>query len=316
MASYQHLLQHTTPQFESPAKVFAKLKSKVQREGTCANDGIYTRKDPMCNVKEKHGAEFKSPRKRPESPWMTGELKENQRFSSGNEAQALTISPISSPQKAFGYLYSDRSRKPSQAMPAATERGHGCTPTTGTFLESNRKQIYKESPQVRVLDGFNVTSRTPVKIQSVENDCMLEKERAPLMSSASMFTPMRKKLRKRKWEPWGFSNVSSSTKGVSSEVISQPQEKKTSCAFSEGETHNNTCMEDLVHVRGFPAGPSEMNHFTHEPMFTPRRSTAVKRKILLLFFLCVCVKLFYASSFRGKKLTDASVSNRLQCSFG
>lgn len=292
MASYQHLLQHTPPHFESPAKVFAKLKSKVQREGTCANDGIYTRKDPMCNVKEKHGAEFKSPRKRSESTWMTGELKENQRFGSGNEAQALTISPISSPQKTFGYLYSDRSRKPAQAMPPVTERGHGCTPRKGAFLESkavsqplflvNSKQIYKESPQVRVLDGFNVNSRTPVKIQSVENDCMLDKERAPLMSSASMFTPMRK----RKWEQWEFSNFNSSTKGVSGEVISQPQEKKTSCAFSEGETHNNTCMEDLVHARGFPAGPSEMNHFTHEPMFTPRRSTAMKRKIYCCF---VCV---------------------------
>lgn len=293
MASYQYLL-HTNPRFESPAKVFAKLKSKVQREETCANGGIYTSKDPMCIVQEKHGAEFTSPRKRTESVWMTDELRENQRFGSCNEAQALTISPISSPQKTFKNSYSDACSKPAEEMPPVAGRGQECTPRKGPFLEStvvsqplisvNRKQSHTEAPQIRDFDSFKVTSRTPVKIQSVENDCMLEGE--PLMSSASLFSPMRQRLRKRKLEPWEFNNVNSRTEEVSSEVISQPQGRETYCAFSEGETLNNTCTEDLVNVRGFSAGRSEMHQFTREPVFLPPRSTAKKREILLFVLFC------------------------------
>lgn len=284
MASYQYLL-HTNPRFESPAKVFAKLKSKVQLEKVCANGGIYTSKDPMCIVQEKHGAEFKSPRKRTGSVWMTDELKENQRFGSCNEARAMAISPTSSSQKTFKNSYSGTCSKPAEEMPPVAERGRECTPGKGAcpvvfqpLFSVNRKQIHTEAPQIRDLNGFNVTSRTPVKIQSVENDCMLEDE--PLMSSSSLFSPMRQRLRKRKLEPLGFNNVNSRTE-VSSEAISQPQRRKTHCAFSEGET----CTEDLANVRGFSAGRSEMHQFIREPVFLPPRSTAKKREILLLFVL-------------------------------
>lgn len=286
MASYQYLSQHTNPRFESPAKVFAKLKSKVQREGMYANGGLYTGKE--------HGAEFKSPRKRTESPWMTDELRENQAFGSPSEAHALTISPISSPQKTFG----NTSSYPAEEEPPspAAERGHGCTPRKGASLEStalsqtlfsvSRKQIHTEAPQIRELSGFNVTCRTPVKVQPVENDCMLEKEL--LMSPASLFSPMRQRLRKRKLEPWGLSNVKRHAEEVSSDVISLPQKRKPYCVFSEGETLNNTHMEDLVNVRGFSAGRSEIHPFTREPVFQSPRSFAKKREILLLlwfFFL-------------------------------
>ncbi|XP_049453014.1 mis18-binding protein 1 isoform X1 [Epinephelus fuscoguttatus] len=288
MASYHHLLEHTKPRFESPAKIFAKLKSKVQREGMCARDGTFTVKDPLCNVTEKHGAVFRSPRKRAESTRMSEELKENQ--TSGfyrDEAQALTFSPISTPRKTFGY--SDVSRRVEE-VPPVTEVGHGCTPRQRAFLEAvavshpsslvNRQQSHTDPPQVRDMGGFKVTSRTPVKTQPVEEDCdssVFEEECAPLdklMSPACMFPPMRKRLRKRKWEPQEFNKVSSSTKEASDDSMSQPQERKTSSAFSEDD---KIYMEDLGNVRGFPAEPSEMNQFTHETVLPSPRILRKKR---------------------------------------
>lgn len=276
MASYQHLLQHTKPRFESPAKVFAKLKSRVQREGMCARDeGAFKGKGPLCSVREQHGAESKSPRKRAESTWMTDELKENHRFGSyRNEAQALTLSPISSPQKTFGCSYADISSKPVEEMPPV------CTPRKGAFLESTAvsyplslvNRQHTEPPQIRDLDVFKVTGRTPAKVQPVEKDCApLDK----LTSPAYMFSPMRKRLRKRKWEPLEFNKVSSSTKEVSCEALRQPQERKTST--SEDDTHNNTSTEDLGHVRGFSAG-----QVTRDTVFPLPRSTAKKGEMLLL----------------------------------
>ncbi|XP_073338867.1 mis18-binding protein 1 isoform X3 [Pagrus major] len=281
MASYRHLSQHTKPRFESPAKVFAKLKSRVQREAMCANEGVFTGKDPLCNVRDKHGAEFKSPRKRAESTWITDELKENHRFGSyRNEVHAMTISPISSPQKTFSYSLSNIGHKPAEEI-SLTERGHGCTPRQRAFLESTavsqphflvRQQIHTEPPQIRDLGGFSVTSRTPVKMQPVENSCVFEEECAPLMSPVHMFSPMR--LRKRKWEPLGCNN---STREVSSEVISQPRGRKPSRVYSEDDTYNNTCMEDLGHVRRLSVDQPEMNQVTCEPVFKPPRSIAKKR---------------------------------------
>ncbi|XP_038585353.1 mis18-binding protein 1 isoform X4 [Micropterus salmoides] len=285
MASYHHVLQHTRPRFESPAKVFAKLKSKVQREGMCAKDGTLTGKAPLCNVREKHGAGFRSPRKRAESTWMTDDLKENQRFGSyRNEAQALTLSPISSPQKT-GCSYSDLSSRLVEEMPPVTDIGHGCTQRQRAFLESTvdsrpfRKQILTEPPQIRDLNGFKVTSRTPVKIQPVENDyvrSVFEEECAPLEELTSptyIFSPMRKRLRKRKWELHELNKVSSSTKEISNEIISQPRERKTSSASSKDDTQKNTPMD----LGGSSADRSEMNQFTQEAMFPPPRPTATKR---------------------------------------
>lgn len=273
MASYQNLLKHTNSQLESPAKVFAKLKYNVTRQKMCEDDGIYTSKDPLSIAKDKHGAEFKSPRKRTGSNRTTDELNEN---GSSIEAKALTISPISSPQKSCRYFYSENRGKPAEEMPPFAERGHGCIPQMATFRESapmsqplflmNRKNIYTEPPQTRDADGFNVTHRTPLKHLFVGNNRALEKDSA-LMSSVTMFSP----LRTRKGEPWEFDKVSSSTKEVSS---GQPRARKTLCAFNEGETRNNTFIEE----RGFPTGQLEMNQLTREPMFSPPKSAAKKCK--------------------------------------
>ncbi|XP_071354861.1 mis18-binding protein 1 [Trachinotus anak] len=294
MASYRHLLQHTNPRSESPAKIFAKLKSKVQREAMCA-------KDPLYNVGERHGADFNSPRKRAESFRTTAELKENQRFGSyHNEVQALTLSPISTPQKTFGYSFSDISSKHVDDM--LPEMGHaftsrnGHTPTKRAFLEStavshplslvNREQIRSEH-QIRDFGGFQVTSKTPVKTDT-ENERVrgvFVEDRVPLdkvMSPAKTFSPMKTRVRKRKWEQKDLNNVSSTTREVNNEGMSQPQVRKTSTAFSEDGTHNKSCLEDLGDVRGFPADRSEMNLLTHEPVFPPPRSTAEKCCIVMM----------------------------------
>ncbi len=278
MASYHHLLEHTKPRYESPAKVFAKLKSKVQREEMCTFENV--------RVREKHGSEFKSPKKRPASTWMTDELKENQRFGSfRNEAQALTLSPISSPRKTFGYTYSESdinvNCKPVEEMPPVTEIGHVCTPRKRSLLESTavtlpvsltkRKQIHTESAWIRNLDGLNGTRRTPVKTQPAEYDCadgVFEEECRPLMSPA--YNVMLSPMRKRKCEPWGLNNVSSTAKGFSREVLSQPQDRKISSAFKEDD--NNACMEDFSHVRKVSSDQAEASQYTQEPMFLPPRS--------------------------------------------
>ncbi|XP_030248174.1 mis18-binding protein 1 isoform X3 [Sparus aurata] len=284
MASYRHLSQDTKPRFESPAKVFAKLKSRVQREARCANEEGFTGKDFLCNVRDKHGGEFKSPRRRAESTWITDELKENQRFGSyRNEVHAMTISPISSPQKTFSCSLSNIGHKPADEISPVTERGHGYTPRQRAFLESTAvsqpdflvgQQIHTEPPQIRDLGGFNVTSRTPVKMQPVDNSGLYE-GCAPLMSPVHRFTPM--SLRKRKWEPLGCNNIDNSIREISSEIISHPKGRKPSRVSSEDDTHQNTCMEDLGHVSQFSVDQPEMNQVTCEHVFKPPRSIAKKR---------------------------------------
>lgn len=275
MASYHNLslLQHENPWYESPAKVFAKLKSKVQREAMCA-------KDPLGNVREKHGAYFNSPRRRKQSTWLPEELKENHKIGSyRDEAEALTLSPISSPQKRLRYPYSDFSCNPVVEMPLMTDKGHPQTPTKRTLLESTN--VFHP-----LVSGFTGTSRTPVKKQPVQDSCggwMSEEDCAPhekLMSPDKMFSPVRNRLRKRKWGQQEMNKVSSSTKEVCNEVINQLQERKSSAASSEDGTHYNMLAEDVGTVRGCSL-PAEHQMMTHEPVFAQPRSLAQTRERLL-----------------------------------
>uniref|UniRef100_A0A3Q1G3Q2 MIS18 binding protein 1 n=1 Tax=Acanthochromis polyacanthus TaxID=80966 RepID=A0A3Q1G3Q2_9TELE len=282
MASYHHLLQHTKPRFESPAKVFAKLKSKVQREATSAKEGIFTSEDPLRYVGEKHGAEFNSPRKKTKSNWTSDELKENHRFGSyRSEAQALTLSPISSPQKTFGCLYSDISMKPLEETLAESESGHGHTRRERAFLESTamsqpyslvkRSRVLKEPPQI--VEGFTVCSRTPVKIQPVSDYGLFKEECAPLntpMSPANIFSPMRKRLMKRKLDQHEFDKVIGSTEEIQNEALSQPLDLTTS-ASSEDNSRNKT--KDLGYVIKCSDDQLQMIHKVSLP---PPRSIAEK----------------------------------------
>lgn len=234
MASHHHLLKHDKPR-ESPAKVFAKLKSKVQRE------------------EMRLGAE---------STWMSQEHKENHRFALyRNEAQALTLSPIKSPQKTFRDFSSDLSSRPVEELPGhvtlCSLRKRGLLESTAvsqSFSVINRQQIHTEPPQLRGLDGFKMISRTPVKVDS---DCVFEEDCVPLdklRSPAFMFSPMRKRLKKREWEP--------------------QEERTTSGAFRMDDTY----AEELGCDRRFSADRPEANQLTHEPMLPPR--SAIKREMI------------------------------------
>lgn len=264
MAAYHHILQHTTSRVESPAKIFAKLKSKVDREASCGKDGVYPRQDLLGKVKEKHGAEFQSPRKRTHRNWITDENSENV-----CEARALTISPLSSPQ---ANSHPDWGGKPAEDALCVGERGRGCTPRKGGFLESSLRSqpIYTasrtrglaEAPQPR--DGFDVIHRTQQqqqqKIQAAENESMLGEVRAPPMPPSSVFSPMRSKLRKRKLESWG--------------LHTEP------CPLGELQTPIDTHSEDLAHLKGFSTRRCARESVSPAPSFP-----AKTRKIspLLLF---------------------------------
>lgn len=275
MASYLDLLQQTKPQFESPAKVFAKLKSKVQKEAMCAKDG----NGPPNNAREEHRVNLKSPRKQQQRIWVTDEFDENQRF--GSEAQPLILSPIKSPQKTSLYSYSDFIRKSLEETPPVVEMGLGCTRSERRFLESTAvshplfltNHIHKEPPQVRDSDRFIVSSRTPLKVQPVESDCKSiasDEECAPLhqpVSTASAFSPMVKRLRKRKWEQQEFNKVNS-TEEVRNEFTCQPRQRKAP-ALSEENTHST-----WMNIRGCSADQPER---IPENMFTPRKLVAERR---------------------------------------
>ncbi|XP_026182932.1 mis18-binding protein 1 isoform X3 [Mastacembelus armatus] len=232
MASYQCFL-NAKPRHESPAKVFAKLKSKVQREAMCAKAGVFTDNEPQCNPREKLGADFKPLRTATKLSCTADYGKENRAF--GVEAQALTLSPMSSPQKTFRYSLADVRSKPADQTPLVTEMGHpvisriGHTPT-------------KKPPQSR-----DLISRTPVKMQ------MAEEESAPLhklMSPAKMSSPITNRSRKRTWDELGFNTPSIRTKEANAEAIDQPRERRTSAFFTDP---HKTCFENSGDTRGLPA---------------------------------------------------------------
>lgn len=308
MASCHNLLQNRKNEFESPAKVFAKLKSKVQREAMCTKEVVVLGKDPQCknNIGDTHGAHFRSPRKRADGIWNTEEPEENYRFGPyRDEVEAVTLSPISrKPQKTSRYYYSfsEKGRKHVDKMSPVSDTvhafisSHGHALTKKTFLEStalsppvsvvNRQQIPTEPTQIRDLEGFKVNT-TPVKIRPVNYvRGVFEGECAPhnkLISPAKLYSPIRKRLRKRKWDQ---DKVRSSTNGITGDFISQSQQRKTFPVPSDDDdSHNNTDMEDCGGARGFPAGRSVMKHFFHEPMYPPPRSTAEKREMPLLLFI-------------------------------
>ncbi|XP_071383876.1 mis18-binding protein 1 isoform X1 [Centroberyx affinis] len=288
MGSLHHRLQHTKAQLESPAKVFAKMKSKVQRGATCVKEGIHTEKDMLFRVREQHGAEFKSPSKGKENTWTADKTKENQRLHfDHDEAEALTLSPTPSPRKSLSYRFSDLSSKPLQEISPMKDIGNsfkprnGYTPTKRPVLEPtagshpltvvNTKQIQRPSPLISNVDVFKMTNRTPVKVSTEDDfarnafgEACVSLDRRPLMSPAKMFAHMKERERKRKWEQQEFVQVSSRTREFNNGGhICPPQERPTSTAFDEDETHNDTSVAVFGRVPGsvFPANQSEMNPY-------------------------------------------------------
>ncbi|KAK1894129.1 Mis18-binding protein 1 [Dissostichus eleginoides] len=309
MSSSQHESKETNPQFESPARVFAKLKSKVREENPSANQWTFPGK--LYGIREKHGGVFKSPKKRSESTWMTEQFKENKRSSSyRDELQALTLSPISSPQKVSGYWFSDISSERVEEVPLG---GHGCTPRKRAFLESTalsiRPPIHTEPAQIRDSAGFHGFSRTSVKRQPLEHDFVnsVFGEGYPPVDNrmpTPFVSPMRNRLRKRTWEPQEFDKVSSCRK-VSNEGHPQP-ERKTSSAFGE----------NVGNVRGFSADQSDMDEFTHEPVLSSPDSLIAMKRCFVAVERCPPMspaKMFATMKKRESKIEQQEVNKVSNC---
>lgn len=230
MQSSRHLGKQSSPHLQSPAKVFARLKSKVQREGA--------RNHPSCNSNGNYGGEFMPPRKTTKSARMEGDLADSRGFGYLDEAKALTISPIPSPQKDLG-CWNLRSSL-AEDKPLVPGGGREYKPRQGAFLQpaalpqaqflNNRKQIHEESARNRDV-------------------------------ASGVSSPIRNRLRKRKWEPWEFNNVSSSTK-IYNDSRSLPNEIKPR-ADSRGE--GCVVLVDLAHGPGFSAARPDMCHFPQGP---------------------------------------------------
>ncbi|XP_029982639.1 mis18-binding protein 1 [Sphaeramia orbicularis] len=288
MASYYHLIHQSKKHVESPAKVFAKLKSKVQRE---TYESTVGGKDAQCNVREKHGSNFHTPRRRR----ISDEFKENQR--EGNihgEVKALTLSPIRSPQKGLGFLYSEFDTRPVEELPFLSETGHtltsrnGCTPTKRAFLESTTlsyqpsNEIRPEQPLIRHLDGFTVQTQSPEnKVSSRRN--VFKTDSAPhcrTLSADTGVSAVKMRLRKRKLEPRELNEVSNRAE----EGKCQPKERKTTAAFIDDSTFTDdseTCpipSEPMFAIPAQPAKPRSKVGLDRFPLMSPAKMFAYMKE--------------------------------------
>uniref|UniRef100_A0A1A8UTG9 MIS18 binding protein 1 n=1 Tax=Nothobranchius furzeri TaxID=105023 RepID=A0A1A8UTG9_NOTFU len=268
MASFNSL-QHTHSYFESPAKVFARLKSKVQMEAMNAKLDDFTGNNPLLSVREKHGAAFLSPWRK--STNTVDKHKENKTVDSHyNEAQALTLSPISSPQKKCGYS------SLRETSPMTDLCGYKRKLRDGTLMESTavsqpfssvtRDQIHQRTPQI--WESRVLSSRSPVKRQSVESTgrSVSDKRATPLspVSQGRMFTPIKNRLRK-KLDQQECNCVIRTTE----ERVEDARGMRRSLS-TEDHTHNNSS----ILAGGLPADQSEM---LQQPK-TPQSSSVVNKR--------------------------------------
>ncbi|XP_054652619.1 mis18-binding protein 1 isoform X2 [Dunckerocampus dactyliophorus] len=231
--------RHSSARFESPAKVFAKMKSKVQREAMCANEGGFIGKDQTFGVREEeHGEDFSLPRRITEGIWEANDLKQNHRV---GQLKALTLSPIKSPRKCYSAV----------EIPHMTNAGNGFQSTNGHLMESTavfHSHLKADQCSTRDLAVCNGTTRTPVK-KHVDISFGRLKGFAPLDASVpqdtTYFSPTRKKLKKRK-------------------LVEQEMDKASRSTNARADQENdNSNMEDLQSEEEYPFAT---NRDTCEPV--------------------------------------------------
>ncbi|XP_028251291.1 mis18-binding protein 1 isoform X2 [Parambassis ranga] len=130
----------------------------------------------------------------------------------------------------------------------------------------NEMQPLTLSPIASPPHAFGYKVHPPV-LESTAVSCSLF-----LTDKGSVFSPMRKRLRKRKWEQQEMNKVCSSAEG-SNEDIHEPQQWNA-CTFAVNDFHNNNGTDDLGYCRGFSGDQLKMMHGHLHP---PPRSTAEKR---------------------------------------
>ncbi|XP_076017697.1 mis18-binding protein 1 [Genypterus blacodes] len=225
MTSHPAFLRHTAAPMESPAKVFAKLKSRVEKEAMFAKPGRITNNNTQRHARDVHGSG-----RRTESTWMM-EDKENKEDRGLSvcpcDAEALTLSPIATPQKSLGCGYEDLSAMSPRKLLNITNE---FTPRKRAPLESTAAS----RPPGRQINGVpgvcRMIERTPTKLGEGVCAGSVSEHRPPLdqlMSPAKVFSSMKEKIRKRKWE-----------------LDSEPTRERNN--FTSLNTDNDVKVEDLL----------------------------------------------------------------------
>ncbi|KAM4723396.1 mis18-binding protein 1 isoform 2-T2 [Anableps anableps] len=253
-----HLFKRNDPCFQSPAKVFAKLKSKVQKEAE-------SEKELIGKVRKQHGDGVKAGgvcgadglgfTRNPAGFCWIEELKENNRFASRqSDAQAVTLSPISSPEKTFDYPSSAISRLPLHKEFPLNETLRGFTRRNRVLMESTAVSQPLSGVFIdQIPDGFSRIQPTERFGRSVSNKEALPLDR--IRSPGSVFSPMKNRLRKRKQDPYD-SRRASRTSEESSEDSGPPQARRRPVVIADS-AQNNFCRQVRNNVKGFPADHPE-----------------------------------------------------------
>lgn len=251
-----HLLKRKDPCFQSPAKVFAKLKSKVQKEAE-------SEKELMGTVREQHGV------CRAVGPGfntnLTGfggreELKENNRFGSHQtKAQALTLSPISSPEKTFDFPCSTISCVAAQEDFPLNDTMRGFTRRNRALMESTAvslplSELHRDEMNPQIADDFiQPTERCGRRVFNPK-------------SPPSVYSPMKKRLRKRKLDPHDSKKASRTTEESSEDVGPSETSRRPAVIW------DHTSRQVRGNLKGFPSDPPE-------PKFQDSRSNGLRREL-------------------------------------
>ncbi|XP_072313541.1 mis18-binding protein 1 [Eucyclogobius newberryi] len=176
MASYHQIQHNSRAPFESPAKIFAKLKSKLKQRPSVEDFS-----DEDCRAAEIHGGQF-TPNRRTER--HSKDFSPLQALGSG-EVTAVTLSPISSPPKR---LQCRTDREPLFNHARMPRRTPLMESTALCNTSASRSHTEAFHPRTGDAGGFVVCGPGDVENAGPPH----------FISPNSVFSPMRKRLRKRK----------------------------------------------------------------------------------------------------------------------
>ncbi|XP_077414209.1 mis18-binding protein 1 isoform X1 [Vanacampus margaritifer] len=186
-------------QFQSPAKVFALLKSRIQ-----SGDQM------TCGIQEEHSAQVKrAVLRRTDNIWETDEL-----HHTFGELEAWTFSPVKSPKKSLGYSYSDYNSEEAE-LPHATNTLNGFKSPMGQLMDSTPMFLLRTHPR---------STREPRQIVDKSDDRLEEQ-----ISPVSIFSPLRMKLRKRKVDKQDINKVCTK---VTSDSVDVDMETAVGCSYT------------------------------------------------------------------------------------
>ncbi|XP_077394887.1 mis18-binding protein 1-like isoform X2 [Festucalex cinctus] len=184
MTSYQRDLQCSDTWLQSPAKVFALLKSRVQ-----SGDQM------TCGVREEHAAQVKGA-----VFCRTDNIWDDELHHTFGEFEACTFSPFKSPKKSLGDSYSDYNGEEAE-LPLT----NGCKSPMRHLMDST----LFFPPRIRPRSTGDPQQMVDKSVARLEEQISTVDAPLPPVSS---FSPVRKKLRKRKADTQDINNVCSSAK--------------------------------------------------------------------------------------------------------